>query len=111
MLYICIAAKAQPLSSPTFSATTFRRLTNQPAIPNRRAYAKEKEISLCSAQCFGEAQLARRTLGVYKSEGSFNTPLQGIAWLSFWWIVGRQLPHLEACALRSLGLIRRFELA
>jgi hypothetical protein len=28
-------------------------------MPNRRAYAKEKEISLCSAQRFGELQLGR----------------------------------------------------
>src|SRR4029077_4503483 len=36
--------KAQPLSGPTLSATIFRRPTDRPAIPNRRAYAKEKEL-------------------------------------------------------------------
>ena len=31
----------------TFSASIFRRATNQPAIPNRRAYAKWKETFYC----------------------------------------------------------------
>ena len=40
----------------TFSASIFRRATNQPAIPNRKDYAKWKETLLLPAQRFGERQ-------------------------------------------------------
>jgi hypothetical protein len=40
----------------TFSASIFRRATNQPAIQIRRAYVKWKEILLRPAQRFGERQ-------------------------------------------------------
>ena len=40
----------------TFSASIFRRATNQPVIQNRSTYVKWKEILLMPAQRFGEQQ-------------------------------------------------------
>ena len=45
-----------PRNRLTFSASTFRRATNQPAIPNQKDYAKWKETLLLPAQRFGERQ-------------------------------------------------------
>ena len=56
----------------TFSASIFRRATNQPAIPNRKDYAKWKETLLLPAQRFGE-----RHHGVgYSTLGALSLSLQ-----------------------------------
>ncbi len=48
-----------------FSASIFRRATNQPAIHNRRACVEWKEILLMSAERFGKLQVSNRSNGAF----------------------------------------------